>query len=274
MKRKQVRLKDRRPRKQTSRNKRTLDTSSSSALTTPPNGSHFFCKFCTFSTAAWKSKQNDVEEDGRIFCCHGVRKLPDNYLEPAHFRENELSFYKHHPICPPFVHVLDDGEASRIFLNHLRLNRVPRPENQAKMIEIFKELQNPYDPHPLNINGNFKTTARCKHVNNGRTVCTRDVLIEGISFCFEHTPASIMLKELPLPELRGTLEEKDLTKFIFWMQSQGGTDKKWSTPWKEKTPKERQTILKKSAQRLKISLEHMHLLTGNKNAFNWLVVEN
>ena len=73
-----------------------------------------------------------------------------------------------------------------------------------------------------------------------------------------------MLKVLPPPKLQGTPEEKDLTKFVFWMQSQGGTDKEWSTPWKDKATKDKEKILKKSAQRLKVSLVNMHVLTGNE----------
>ena len=83
-------------------------------------------------------------------------------------------------------------------------------------------------------------------------------------------PASIMLKVLPPPKLQGTREEKDLTEFVFWMQSQGGTDKEWSTPWKYKATKDKEKNLKKSAQRLKVSLVNMHVLTGNEKKFTWL----
>jgi len=50
------------------------------------------------------------------------------------------------------------------------------------------------------------------------------------------------------------------------MQSRGGTDKDWST----KTTKEKEKILKGSAQRLKISLQNMSILTGNTANFIWL----
>ena len=75
-----------------------------------------------------------------------------------------------------------------------------------------------------------------------------------------------MLKVLPPPKLEGTLAEQELTKFVFWMQSRGGTVKDWST----KTTNEKEKILKGSAQRLKISLQNMSYLTGNTDNFNWL----
>mmetsp|Transcript_55806 Transcript_55806/g.76172 ORF Transcript_55806/g.76172 Transcript_55806/m.76172 type:complete len:140 (-) Transcript_55806:228-647(-) len=138
------------------------------------------------------------------------------------------------------------------------------------MIKIFEDMRNPYD-RPLNSIGTFEPTARCMHQDKDRgTDCTRDALIEGTPFCFEHMPASIMLKVLPPPELEGTPAEQNLTKFVFWMQSQGGTDKEWSTPWKYKATKDKEKILKNSAQRLKVSLVNMHVLTGNEKKFTWL----
>ena len=72
------------------------------------------------------------------------------------------------------------------------------------MIKIFEDMRDPYD-HPLNSNGTFEKTGRCKHQDNRGTDCTRNALIKENPFCFEHMPASIMLKALPLPELQGTL---------------------------------------------------------------------
>eukprot|EP00617_Octactis_speculum_P020777 CAMPEP_0185758794 /NCGR_PEP_ID=MMETSP1174-20130828/17468_1 /TAXON_ID=35687 /ORGANISM="Dictyocha speculum, Strain CCMP1381" /LENGTH=277 /DNA_ID=CAMNT_0028438811 /DNA_START=15 /DNA_END=848 /DNA_ORIENTATION=- len=259
---------DRRPRNETARNKWALD-SSSSALGVPTNGSRFFCRLCRFSTGGFKTKRDDIVVNGIIYCCHRVKKLPDSYRDPAHFRANKFSFYKHHPICPQFVHVLRDEDASGIFLKYLELNGLPRPKNRQEMIAIFKALRNPYD-HPLNSSGDFEATGRCMHLDHFRTACPRYALINGIQFCFDHMPASIMLKVLPPPKLQGTADEKDLTKFVFWMQSQGGTDKEWSTPWKYKATKDKEKILKNSAQRLKVSLVNMHVLTGNEKKFTWL----
>ena len=137
------------------------------------------------------------------------------------------------------------------------------------MIKIFKGMRTPHD-HPLNSNGTFEQTGRCMHQDNRGTDCTRYALIKGTPFCFEHMPASIMLKVLPPPELEGTPAEQDLIKFVFWMKSRGGTDKYWSKIWSNKDGKERKIILQCSAQRLKTSLKNMNILTGNKYAFNWL----
>ena len=251
---------ERRHIKQTERNQKK--TKPNGHLLYPSDGTRPECAVCKFTN---KKNHRTSCQHGRTYCQHGIRELPENYLKPAHFRDNELSFYKHPPICPQYFHVLDDTEASKFFLSYLRLKGLPRPKSRAEMIKIFEDMRDPYD-HPLNSNGTFEKTGRCKHQDNRGTDCTRNALIKENPFCFEHMPASMMLKVLPPPELEGTLAEQNLTKFVFWMQSRGGTDKDWST----KTIKEKEKILKGSAQRLKISLQNMSILTGNTANFIWL----
>jgi len=204
---------------------------------------------------------------GRTFCQHGYRELPETYIPVIHFQKNQSSIRRHPPIYPQYFHVVDDAEASSIFLTYLDIKNLLPPNNRAELITIFEEMQDPYD-HPLNSNGTFHPIARsrCTHQDNRGTDCTRMALIKETPFCFEHIPAPIKRKFLPPPELEGSPEEQDLTKFVFWMQSRGGTDKDWST----KTNKERKKILGGSAQRLKISLQHKNILKGNKDNFTWL----
>ena len=222
------------------------------------------CTVCYFTN---NKHHRTYCQHGRTYCQHGIRELPSDYIPVAHFQKTRSSSRRRHPpIYPQYFHVLDDAEASTIFLTHLSRNGIGRPRNREALIKIFKDMRNPHD-HPLNSNGTFEQTGRCIHQDEHRgTDCTRDALIKGIPFCYEHMPASIMLKVLPPPELKGTLAEQDLTKFVFWMQSRGGTVKDWST----KTTKEKEKILKGSAQRLKISLQNMSYLTGNTDNFNWL----
>ena len=165
---------------------------------------------------------------GRTYCQHGIRELPSNYISVAHFQKKRSSSRRRHPpIYPQYFHVLDDAEASRIFLTYLKIKNLPPPNKRAEMITIFEKMRNPYH-HPLNSNGTFEPTARCRHQDNRGTDCTRMALIKETPFCFEHMPAPIKRKFLPPPELEGSPEEQDLTKFVFWMQSRGGTDKDWS----------------------------------------------
>ena len=159
------------------------------------------------------------------------------------------------PSCYPFpkddrhdaaMYNRDDEDKQR----HYHATEIPQSKPKRRRIRQTKRNQKKIKPKShllyhsddddfrsilMNSNGTFEPTARCRHQDNRGTDCTRMALIKETPFCFEHMPAPIKRKFLPPPELEGSPEEQDLTKFVFWMQSRGGTDKDWST----KTNKER-----------------------------------
>jgi len=272
MKSQNRRSQNRRSRTVTKRNQKTL--SIKAPLIDPGDGTRPFCAICAFSSFGRRrlssGKKDEVLEHA-TFCRHDVKQLPNNYKSVAHFQQHDLTFYRHQPTLPEFVHVLDDATASLIFVDYCRSNRIDPPKSREAMIRIIERIPTSYS-HPLNKEGNFLQSSiqRCSYQDRFRVSCKNPALIKESSFCFHHMPEEVISRFLPHPKLEGSSQDQHLTKFIFWVRSKGGTDKDWETTWHQKSSDNRRKIMEKSAQRLKVSLAKMKFLKGNTKKFTWL----